>query len=58
MNEQNVKSLKNRFKESPSPLPKRKTPLTPWELNPNGDIPFTPQDPDDFPEDMLRGELE
>ncbi len=50
MNEHCIKSLKNQFEESPSPLPEQKTPLTPWELNPNGDI-IIPEDPDDVPDD-------
>ena len=51
MNEQNVESLKNRFKESPSPLLERKTPHTPWELEPDTEIPIIPQDPDDVQDD-------
>ena len=52
MNNENVNRSENRFKESPSPLPERKNPHMPWELNPNGDIPIIPEDPDDFPEDI------
>lgn len=58
MNEQNVKSLKNQIKESPSPLPERKNPHTPWELEPDTEIPIIPEDPDDFPADVQRGDLE
>ena len=51
MNEYCIKNLKNRFEESPSPLPERKNPHTPWELEPDTEIPIIPEDPDDVPDD-------
>ena len=46
MNEHCIKNLKNRFEESPSPLPERKNPHMPWELEPDTEIPIIPEDPD------------
>ena len=51
MNEHCIKSLKNQFEESPSPLPERKNPHMPWELEPDTEIPIIPEDPDDVPDD-------
>ena len=51
MYKQNVESLKNRFEELPSPLPERKNPHRPWDVDPENDIPFIPEDPDDVPDD-------
>ena len=51
MNEYCIKNLKNRFEESPSPLPERKNPHMPWELEPDTEIPIIPQDPDNVPDD-------
>ncbi|MCL4345598.1 MAG: hypothetical protein M1496_04470 [Candidatus Thermoplasmatota archaeon] len=47
MNEHCIKNLRNQIIESPGPLPERKNPHMPWELEPDTEVPIIPEDPGD-----------
>ena len=56
MKEQSVKTLnnsiaQNRIEQSPTPIPKRRTPHRPWDVDPENAISSIPEDPDDVPDD-------